>query len=52
MCNGLRGKGAMYLWVGDITKKELKICRKCTLRELGSKNSKQKIKEIDDGKET
>ena len=37
----------MYEWIGDITGKRLKICRKCALKDLGTKKGRERLKEID-----
>ena len=47
MCKGPRNKGSMYEWIGDITGKRLKICRKCALKDLGTKKGKERLEEID-----
>ena len=47
MCNGER-YGMMYLWIGTITGIKLKVCRKCAIRESGSKTGKKIIGDLDD----
>ena len=37
-----------YLWIGDLTKTRLSICKKCALRELGTKNGKKRLEVIND----
>ena len=53
MCGEQQLRRPMYIWV-SIMKKEtgtpdMRICRKCAIREHGKKN-KRKIEDKDDGK--
>lgn len=46
MCDNA-SKADFYLWIGDLTKVRLSICKKCALRELGTKNGKKRLEVID-----
>ena len=46
MCNNT-SKANFYLWIGDLTKTRLSICKKCAIRELGTKNGKKRLEVID-----
>ena len=40
MCSEQQMSKPRYKWVGMITEEELMICRKCAVREHGSKNKR------------
>ena len=46
MCRST-SKTNFYLWIGDLTKIRLSICKKCAIRELGTKNGKKRLEVID-----
>ena len=46
MCDN-SSKANFYLWIGDITKSKLSICKKCAIRELGTRTGKKRLEAID-----
>ena len=36
------------MWIGDITKIKLSICKKCAIRETGTKTGKKRLEVIDE----
>ncbi len=46
MCKNT-SRTSFYIWIGDITKIKLSICRKCAIRELGTKTGKKRLEVID-----
>ena len=46
MCKNT-SRANFYLWIGDLSKVKLSICKKCAIRELGTKTGKKRLEVID-----